>query len=48
LFKKLDDLEWKPTIGRNWMTTGRLLKHCTEACGHTIKGFVVDGWGAYR
>lgn len=45
LFKQVDDLEWKPTTGQNWMTTGQLLKHCTEACGQTIKGFVVDGWG---
>lgn len=45
LFKKVDDLSWKPASGRNWMSTGQLLRHCTEACGFTIHGFVSEGWG---
>ena len=45
LFKKVEDLAWRPESGRNWMTTGQLMRHCTEACGFTIKGFIIDGWG---
>lgn len=40
-----DKLGWKPPSGKNWMTTGQLIKHCTNACGSTIKGFVTDDWG---
>ena len=39
------DLEWKPATGSNWMTTGQLLKHITEACGLCFKGFVTGDWG---
>jgi hypothetical protein len=45
LFRKVDDLAWKPATGSNWMTTAQLLRHCTDACGKTIHGFVVEGWG---
>ncbi len=38
-----DDLHWQPATGRNWMTTGQVLKYCTEACAQTIKGLVGDG-----
>jgi hypothetical protein len=46
LFKLADDLNWKPATGTNWMTVGQLMKHCTEACGACIKGFVTGDWGA--
>jgi hypothetical protein len=40
-----DQLGWKPTTGSNWMTTGQLLRHLTDACGGTFKGFVTGDWG---
>jgi uncharacterized damage-inducible protein DinB len=40
-----DKLEWKPSTGSNWMTTGQLLMHLTIACGAAIKGFVTGDWG---
>jgi uncharacterized damage-inducible protein DinB len=39
-----DDLEWKPSNENNWMTTGQLLCHLTEACGVPIKSFVAGNW----
>ena len=45
LFRLVDDLDWKPATGSNWMTTGQLLKHCTEACGKVVNGFVTGDWG---
>ena len=39
------DLSWKPATGSNWMTTGQLLHHLTNACGASIKGFVTGDWG---
>jgi hypothetical protein len=45
LFKLVDDLDWKPATGKNWMTTGQLLLHTTGACGTTIRGFVTGDWG---
>jgi uncharacterized damage-inducible protein DinB len=38
-------LDWKPTTGKNWMTTGQLVRHTTTACGTTLKGFVTGDWG---
>lgn len=38
-------LDWKPQTGKNWMTTGQLMKHVAEACGSTVKGFVTGDWG---
>jgi len=38
-------LGWKPATGQNWMTTGQLLKHISDACGMAIKGFVTGDWG---
>lgn len=38
-------LEWKPSRENNWMTTGQLLCHITDACGAPIKGFVTGDWG---
>ncbi|MBN1448688.1 MAG: DinB family protein [Bacteroidetes bacterium] len=40
-----DALGWKPESGTNWMTTGQLLHHITNACGASIKGFVTGDWG---
>lgn len=38
-------LNWKPSSGSNWMTTGQLLMHLTSACGAAFKGFVKGDWG---
>lgn len=38
-------LQWKPAAGSNWMTTGQLLKHITNACGCSMRGFVTGDWG---
>lgn len=35
-----DSLQWKPGTGNNWMTTGQLLKHISNACGDSMRGFV--------
>ena len=40
-----DKLDWKPPTGSNWMTTGQLLSHLTEACGMACRGFVTGDWG---
>lgn len=40
-----DKLNWKPASGKNWMTTGQLLHHLTNACGMCVKGFVSGDWG---
>src|SRR5204863_5158551 len=47
LFKMVDKdkLNWKPATGSNWMTTGQLMQHITEACGACCKGFVTGDWG---
>ena len=47
LMEKVDpnSLEWKPPSGSNWMTVGQLLKHITEACGASCRGFVTGDWG---
>ena len=37
-------LDWKPRTGENWMTTGQLLRHITEACGECCRGFVTGEW----
>ena len=46
LMELVDDkgLSWKPATGSNWMTTGQLLRHMTEACGLCCKGFVEGKW----
>ena len=38
-------LDWKPSPENNWMTTGQLLMHLTNACGACFKGFVTGDWG---
>lgn len=47
LMNLVDDseLDWKPSTGDNWMTTGQLLMHLTNACGMAIKGFATGDWG---
>ncbi|MFQ5823853.1 MAG: DinB family protein [bacterium] len=40
-----EKLDWKPSMGNNWMTTGQLLMHLTNACGTAIRGFVTGDWG---
>ena len=47
LFKMVDEdaLGWKPQTGRNWMTVGQVIMHCTGSCGMGIKGFVTGDWG---
>ncbi len=40
-----DQLDWKPSTGSNWMTVGQLLRHCSDACGMVVKGFVTGEWG---
>jgi hypothetical protein len=45
LFRLADDFNWKPATGSNWLNTGQLMHHCTNACGRTLKGFVTGDWG---
>ena len=40
-----DHLDWKPSTGSNWMTTGQLLMHLTGACGTAVRGFTTGDWG---
>lgn len=44
LFGLVDDLEWKPATGHNWMTTGQLLRHCGDSCGTALRGFITGDW----
>jgi hypothetical protein len=37
-------LDWKPGEGQNWMTTGQLLRHMTEACGYYCRCFATGDW----
>lgn len=47
LFDLVDEntLGWKPSPENNWMTTGQLLMHLTNACGAGMRGFVTGDWG---
>lgn len=47
LFDLVDDdtLDWKPATGQNWMTVGQLMRHITDACGKSCRGFVTGDWG---
>lgn len=38
-------LDWKPSSGSNWMTTGQLLRHIGDACGAPCRSFVTGDWG---
>lgn len=38
-------LNWKPTTGNNWMTTGQLLMHIGTACGAGCRAFATGDWG---
>jgi uncharacterized damage-inducible protein DinB len=44
-FVEDNNLGWKPAAGENWMTMGQLLKHVSDACGSSCKGFVTGDWG---
>lgn len=47
LFKRVDPgaLGWKPATGKNWMTVGQLLMHCTGSLGMSFQGFLTGDWG---
>jgi len=47
LFELVDpaQLGWKPTTGKNWMTLGQLLMHCSSACGVAMRAFICNDWG---
>lgn len=48
LLELVDDgqLDWKPSTGSNWMTTGQLLRHlAADGCGAPFRGFVTGDWG---
>ncbi|HVN80625.1 MAG TPA: DinB family protein [Terriglobia bacterium] len=47
LLALVDDrsLEWKPSTGSNWMTTGQLLKHIADGCGAAFRGVITGDWG---
>jgi hypothetical protein len=47
LLDKVDPamLDWKPSTGANWMTTGQLLKHLSEGCGAGCRAFLTGDWG---
>lgn len=41
-----NELSWRPTTGKNWMSVGQLLMHCSNfGCGKAIQGFVTGNWG---
>lgn len=40
-----DSLDWEPSPENNWMTTGQLLMHISNACGSAMRGFVTGDWG---
>lgn len=41
-----NELTWTPPMGKNWMTVGQLLMHCSShSCGKAIQGFVKGDWG---
>ncbi len=40
-----DTLEWRPSTGSHWMTTGQLLKHLTQGCGAAIEKLYVTPFG---
>ncbi len=48
LMARVDEgsLAWAPESGANWMNTGQLLKHLTDACGAVAHGFATDDWSS--
>jgi len=38
------ELDWKPSAGENWMSTGQLIEHMVGSCGSMIKGFAAGEW----
>lgn len=47
LIELVDDskLDWKPETGSNWMTTGQLIRHISDACGMGVRAFATGDWG---
>lgn len=48
LFRRVEnsELNWKPAMGKNWMTVGQLLMHCAnDAYGKAVQGFIKGDWG---
>ena len=39
-----DELDWRPSSGENWMSTGQLLFHLAFACGFSFRGFLTGDW----
>ena len=39
-----DNLDWAPESGVEWMTTRRLLRHLSDACGWCAENFIHDRW----
>ncbi len=39
-----DKLGWRPSDANNWMTTGQLLAHLTNATGVCMNGFITGQW----
>ncbi|NUP98585.1 MAG: DinB family protein [Armatimonadetes bacterium] len=37
-------LDWKPSSGENWLTTGQLLDHLATCCEGPFKGFITGEW----
>lgn len=40
-----ESLDWKPSEGSDWMTTGQLLMHLAISCGAPMCGYVTGDWG---
>ena len=48
LFRRVgeDELSWRPSTGKDWMSVGQLLMHCASfGCGKAVRGFVAGDWG---
>lgn len=48
LFRRVsdDELAWRPSAGKNWMSMGQLLMHCASfGCGKAVHAFVTGDWG---
>ncbi len=42
-----EELPWQPAEGRDWMSMGQLLLHCTSfGCGKAVRGFITGQWPA--
>ena len=48
LFRRVgeDELSWRPSTGKDWMSVGQLLMHCASfGCGKAVRGFITGDWG---